>query len=285
MQPFVGRVPDPQPTPSSALSLVKPLVFQGERPDALAVEDPVTASGWHEPEPEPACPTCALARFSFRLLASDFRFLVMVQYSKNMQLVLPDIKEPRTLGIEPDPLMDDDRYFDFCQQNPKLRIERTSEGKIVIMPPVGLESQDQEFQIGVQLGIWAAKDGRGRAYGPTLEFMLPNRAGRAPDASWVSYSQLKKLTQDQRSRFPHLCPEFIIEVKSPSDRVKVLKARMREWIENGVQLAWLIDSRSRTVTIYRPDREPEDLVDPDVVVGEGPVKGFRLRMSKVWDGW
>lgn len=202
-----------------------------------------------------------------------------------MQLVLPDIKGSKTLGIELDPLMDDDRYFDFCQQNPKLRIERTAEGKIVIMPPVGFDSQDQEFQVGRQLGDWADKDGRGRACGPTAEFILPNRAGRAPDASWVSYSQLRKLTEDERSKFPHLCPEFIIEVKSPSDRTKALKAKMREWLENGVQLAWLIDGRTRTVTIYRPGREPEELADPAVVVGEGPIKGFRLKMSKVWDGF
>ena len=115
--------------------------------------------------------------------------------------------------------------------------------------------------------------------------MLPNRAGRAPDASWVSYSQLTKLAQDERSKFPHLCPEFVFEVKSPSDRMKALKARMQEWIDNGVQLAWLLDGRSRTVTIYRPDSEPRELADPAVVIGEGPVKGFRLKMSKVWAGW
>jgi Uma2 family endonuclease len=202
-----------------------------------------------------------------------------------MLLVLPDIKGPRTLRIEPDSLMDDEHYFDFCQQNPKLRIERTAEGKIVVMPPVGLGSGDQEFQVGVQLGIWAARDGRGRAYGPTVEFILPNRAGRAPDASWVSYAQLSKLTTDERDKFPHLCPEFVIEVTSPSDRMKMLKAKMQEWIDNGAQLAWLIDGRSRTVTIYRQGREPEELADPAVVVGEGPVKGFRLKMSNVWAGW
>jgi Uma2 family endonuclease len=202
-----------------------------------------------------------------------------------MELVLPNIKGPRTLEITPDPLMDDDRYFDFCQMNPTLRIERTAEGKIVIMPPVGLESNDQEFQVGMQLGMWAEKDGRGRAFGPTAEFILPNRAGRAPDASWISYSQLAKLTIDERAKFPHLCPEFVIEVQSPSDRLKPLRAKMQEWIDNGAQLGWLINGRTRTVTIYRPGREPEELADPAVVVGEGPVKGFRLNMTKVWAGW
>jgi Uma2 family endonuclease len=181
--------------------------------------------------------------------------------------------------------MDDDLYFDFCQLNPKLRIERTAQGEIVVMPPVGLDSGNQEFEVGLQLGAWAKKDGRGRAFGATVEFILPNRAGRAPDASWVSNLQLARLDREEKSKFPHLCPEFVIEVMSPSDRLKPIRAKMQEWIDNGVQLAWLIDSRRHAVTVYRPGREPEELIEPDVIVGEGPVKGFRLKMQEVWSGF
>ena len=116
-----------------------------------------------------------------------------------MQLVLPDIKGPRTLRIEPD-LMDDDRYFDFCQQNPKMRIERTAQGEIVIMPPAGLESGGQELEVGVQLSTWAKKDGKGRAFGASVAYILPSRAVYAPDASWVSYSRV--LPGYQRTRNP-----------------------------------------------------------------------------------
>jgi Uma2 family endonuclease len=136
----------------------------------------------------------------------------------------------------------------------------------------------------MQLGAWAKKDGRGRAFGASVEFILPNRAGRSPDASWVSNAQLARLNQEEKSKFPHLCPEFVIEVMSPSDRLKAIRAKMQEWIDNGVQLAWLIDSRRRMVSIYRPGREPEG-AEPEVVVGEGPVKGFRLKMPDVWAGF
>jgi len=198
-----------------------------------------------------------------------------------MQLVLPDIKGPPTLRIEPD-LMDDDQYFDFCQQNPKLRIERTAEGKIVIIPPVGLESSGQEFDAGLQLGNWAKKDGRGRAYGASTAYILPSRAAYAPDASWVSHAQLNALSRDEKLKFPHLVPEFVVEVRSPGDRLPAVKRKMQEWIENGVQLAWFIDGKRRTVSIYRANREPEELINPEVVVGKGPVKGFRLKMADIW---
>lgn len=115
-----------------------------------------------------------------------------------------------------------------------------------------------------------------------MEFILPNRAGRSPDACWVSYAQLDKLDAEEKSKFPHICPEFVIEVRSPSDRIKALRAKMQEWTENGAQLGWLIAKRRRTVTIYRPGSEPEELHDPDIVIGEGPVEGFQLDMKEVW---
>jgi Uma2 family endonuclease len=180
--------------------------------------------------------------------------------------------------------MDDDRYFDFCRQNPGLRIERTALGKIVIMPPSGLDSGGQELDVGVALSNWARKDGRGRVFGASTAYILPDRAVYAPDASWVSYSQLEKLSKDEKLKFPHLVPEFIVEVRSPSDRLPAVKAKMQEWIDNGVQLGWFIDGKRRTVTIYRPGAEPEELINPELVVGEGSVKGFRLKMADIWAG-
>lgn len=178
--------------------------------------------------------------------------------------------------------MDDDLYFEFCQRNRKLRIERTAEGEIVIMSPVGLDSGYQEFEAGRQLGNWAEKDGRGQAFGASVEFILPNRAGRAPDACWISNVQLEKLDSEESARFPHICPEFVIEVLSPSDRLTRVRAKMQEWIDNGAQLGWLIDKRRPTVTVYRPDRDPEELQDPELVTGEGPVEGFQLAMKRIW---
>lgn len=151
------------------------------------------------------------------------------------------------------------------------------------MPPAGLDSGYQENQVAMQLGHWAGRDGRGVAFGSSIGFILPNRAGRSPDACWISNAQLARLDGAAKSKFPHLCPELIIEVISPSDRLKSIQAKMDEWIDNGAQLAWLIDSR-RTVTVYRPGREPEELASPEIVAGEGPVEGFQFDARKLWRG-
>ena len=188
------------------------------------------------------------------------------------------------LPLEIEPFVDDDQYFAFCQQHPKLRIERNQEGEILIMPPAGLESGGQELEVAVQLANWAKRDGRGRAFGPSTEYILPSGAAYAPDASWVSNMQLAKLTKKEKARFPHLVPEFVVEVRSPSDRLTKVDEKMRHWMANGVQLAWFIDARNRRITIYRPEREPEELNAPKVVAGEGPVKGFRLKMADIWAG-
>ena len=201
-----------------------------------------------------------------------------------MQIVLQVSEEPTTLRKESDALLDNDRFFDFCAQNPDMRIERSAEGEIIVMPPPGGESSHQNNEIAIELGLWARKDGRGQVFDSSGYFTLPNGAARSPDASWVRKSRLERLNRRQKRRPLPLCPDFVIELKSPSDRLKALRAKMNEWIENGAELAWLIDPDRRTVTIYRPGREPEQLVNPDVVVGEGPVEGFKIEMSEIWEG-
>ncbi len=151
----------------------------------------------------------------------------------------------------------DDEYFEFCANNPELRMERTSEGDIVILPPAGFESSHRNSELAVQLGSWARKDGHGRAFDSSVEYFLPSGAAYSPDASWVLRSRLDKLTRDEKRKFPRLCPDFVVELMSPSDRLPKAKAKMRKWIENGAQLGWLLDPDRRTVYIYRPDREPE----------------------------
>ena len=197
-----------------------------------------------------------------------------------MQLVIPDCKGPRTLGIEP--LLDDEEFFAFCQENPELRIERTAQGKIEIMPPAGIDCGDQEAEVDRQLRVWAKKDGRGRGFGSATGFILPNGAVRGASALWVSNDQIARLPEADRSRFAHVCPEFVIEARSALDSVKRLREKMREWMDNGAQLAWLVDSIRQSVAIYRPGRQIEELIHPGTVDGEGPVAGFRLDMRQVW---
>ena len=185
---------------------------------------------------------------------------------------------------ESDALLDNDRFFHFCMQNPDMRIERSAEGEIIFMPPPGGESSNQNSEIAIELGIWARSDGRGRVFDSSGYFTLPNGAVRSPDASWVRNSRLDKLNKRQKRHFLPLCPDFVIELKSPTDRMKSLRSKMVEWIENGAELGWLIDPDRRIVTIYRQGREPEQLDKPDAVTGEGPVKGFRLELSEIWAG-
>jgi Uma2 family endonuclease len=198
-----------------------------------------------------------------------------------MEVVFPDIED---LLVMPNPRMDDDWFFDFCVQNSDLQIERTAQGEIVIIPPTGGETSNRNSEISAQLQNWAKADGRGRAFDSNGGFILPNGAVRAPDAAWVRKSWLEKLTKEQKRRHLPLCPDFLIELISPGDRSSRVEAKMREWIANGAELAWMIDPDQRTVTIYRPGREPEQLMNPAFVDGEGPVAGFRLMMTEIWEG-
>jgi Uma2 family endonuclease len=199
-----------------------------------------------------------------------------------MQIELPDIGTRARIDIQGDRRMDDDEFFEFCAKNRKLRIERDANGKIIIMPPSGYEAELRNCEICRQLGNWAEADGRGFASGSNTEFFLANRAARGPDAAWISASRLEQFSEQEVRKFLHLCPDFVVELVSPSDRISKVKAKMREWMDNGVVLGWLIDADHRTIHVYRPGREPELLVDVDRIDGEGPVEGFRLELSRIW---
>ena len=202
-----------------------------------------------------------------------------------MQVVLPEEVLPATLKVNPEHRMTDDQYFEFCMANPSVRFERTPEGEIIIVPPAGFESDHLNLDITAQLHRWAVRDGRGIASGPTAEFILPTRAAFSPDAAWISKDQLASLSKDQRRKFPPLCPEFVIEVMSPSDRLKTAQDKMEEWRRAGVQLGWLIQPDNKTVYIYRAGRTgSETRVGITELAGEGSVKGFKLDLKHIWAG-
>jgi hypothetical protein len=139
-------------------------------------------------------------------------------------VTLPEQGLPAKLTLNPKlRIKDDDEYWEFCAANPDVRFERTAQGEIVIVPPVGGEGDFCNMEVLSSLGVWSKKDGRGKAFGPSVEFILPSGAARSPDASWVSNGRLAKLTKEQRRKFLRLCPEFIVEVMSPSDRLKGAK--------------------------------------------------------------
>ncbi|HEX3683694.1 MAG TPA: Uma2 family endonuclease [Bryobacteraceae bacterium] len=201
-----------------------------------------------------------------------------------MNLVLEDVEDIAPIVLHP-PAMDDDEFYDFCQRFDKgLRVERMADGCVVIMAPAGFESSFRNSNLTAQLAVWAERDGRGAAFDSNTEFFLPDGSAFGPDAAWVVWERIRKLTPKQKRKFARLCPDFIIELMSPSDRMAQAQRKMQLWIDNGVLLGWLIDADRRTVTIYRPSAEPEVLENPDQIAGEGPVAGFVLDLKNIWAG-
>ena len=207
-------------------------------------------------------------------------------YPMGMQVVLPDEALPATIKLNPAvPIMDDDEYFEFCMANRDLIIERTAQGEIIIVPPAGWESNYQSNDIARQLGNWAKRDGRGKAFGATAEFILPTRAAVSPDAAWVSNARITRLSKEQRRKSPPVCPEFVIEVMSPTDRLKDAQQKMADWIAAGVDLGWLIQGDKETVYIFRAGQaEPEIRTGIQKLPGEGPVAGFEADLTDIWAG-
>jgi Uma2 family endonuclease len=201
-----------------------------------------------------------------------------------VQVVLPDIETRATFELHAGRPMGDDEFFEFCVRNPELRIERSAGGEIIIMPPAGFETGYRNNELCRQLGNWARADGRGVALDSNTEYLLPDGSALSPDASWVERSRLDRFTREQKKRFLPLCPEFVVELTSPSGRLSNVRTKMKIWTDNGVQLGWLLDADVRTAYIYRPQREPEELRDADFLLGEGPVAGFRLELSDIWKG-
>jgi Uma2 family endonuclease len=178
----------------------------------------------------------------------------------------------------------DSEYWAFCEANPDLRVERTAEGEIVIVPPAGGESDYRSSEVVAELKIWARKDGRGKGFGSSAQFILPDGSGLSPDAAWVSSESLSRLTKQQRKRFLRLSPEFVVEVLSPTDNLKAAKAKMELWIANGVRLAWLIDGDAETVHVFRRGHATRIRRRIPEIEGDGPVAGFVLNLRPIWEG-
>jgi Uma2 family endonuclease len=178
--------------------------------------------------------------------------------------------------------MDRAQFFEFCQLNNDMRIERTSQGDLNIMPPTGGESGRQSGEAFYQLAAWSKRDGTGISFDSSTGFWLPNGAERSPDAAWVRRERWEELTAAEREEFPPLAPDFVIEVRSRSERLRDLQAKLQEYVENGVRLAWLIDPFERRVEIYRPNVVPLDVDNPATLNGEPELAGFIFDLRSVW---
>ena len=189
---------------------------------------------------------------------------------------------PMVLKFYPVVEMTADQFFDFCQLNRDYRIERTASGEIIIMSPTGSETGNRNFKLIRQLGNWTEKDGTGVGFDSSTGFILPNGVTKSADAAWVRLEKWNSLTREQQIKFAPICPDFVVELRSPSDRLQSLQEKMLEYIDNGVSLGWLIDRNNRRVYIYRPNAEVEVLENPDRIRGESVLPGFVLDLSTIW---
>ena len=210
------------------------------------------------------------------------------------QTVLPDVSRERAgaempdalrcfpVRIRPVGLFSDEQFYEFCRLNSDLDIERTAQGDLLIMAPASFRSSHINLRIVLQLGRWAERDGTGVATESSGGFILPNSAMRAPDAAWIRRNRLTTVPQEQQDRFLPLCPDFAIELRSPSDTLDAARAKMSEYLDNGLRLGWLIDPFARRVYVYRPGADVDVLDDPDGVDGAPVLPGFRLNLGRIW---
>jgi Uma2 family endonuclease len=176
-----------------------------------------------------------------------------------------------------------EQFYQLCEENPDLKLERSANGELIAMPPTGGETGKRNSKLNLQVGIWNEQTELGEVFDSSTGFTLPNKADRSPDASWLEKSRWDALTPEQREKFIPLCPDFVIELVSPSDSLKKTQDKMQEYIENGCRLGWLINRKKREVEIYRPGRSVEILQSPQTVSGEDILPGFVLNLQKIWN--
>lgn len=176
----------------------------------------------------------------------------------------------------------DDQFYDLCRANPDLRIERNANGELVFMSPTGGETGNRNAELVVDFGLWNRQAKLGKIFDSSTCFKLPNGADRSPDVAWVKQDRWDALIPEQKEKFPPIAPDFVLELMSPSDTLEATQAKMREYIENGVKLGWLINRRDRQVEIYRPGQEVEILQAPDELSGETILPNFTLNLDWFW---
>lgn len=193
------------------------------------------------------------------------------------------LSSPLLIQMPPSMQMTDEQFFEFCQINRDLRIEMNQFREISIMPPTGSETGYRGGNIFGQLWVWSEQDGTGICFDSSTGFTLSTGAKRSPDASWMTLERWNTLSAAQQKIFAPICPDFVVELRSPSDQLQPLQDKMAEYMqEPGVQLGFLVDRKNRCVYVYRPGQSAECLENPEQVSGEPVLPGFILNMSKVW---
>ncbi len=188
-----------------------------------------------------------------------------------------------TLNMSAVVQLSDDDFYNLCQANRELKLERTAKGELVVMSPTGGEGGIGEADLITDLNIWNRSSRLGVVFSSSTGFKLPNGANRSPDAAWVRKERWEALSQEQRRKFPPLAPDFVIELRSATDELEPLQMKMQEYMENGVRLGWLINPQQRQVEVYRQGQPKETLNSPSSLSEEDVLAGFILDLSRIFD--
>ena len=178
--------------------------------------------------------------------------------------------------------MTEDQFLKLCSDNPDLRMELTAKRELIIMPPAGATTSGRNSDLNADLVIWSRQDGTGKTFDSSCGFTLPNGAVLSPDASWILLSRWETLTEEQQDRYAPIAPDFVVELRSPSERLTIVQDKMAEYMDNGVRLGWLIDSQNRRVYVYRSGEPVETLEEPETVSGDTVLPGFVLEVQSIW---
>ena len=178
--------------------------------------------------------------------------------------------------------LSDEQFFQLCQDNRDLRLERNPKGDLIIMPPTGGETSNSNAGITAQLWLWNNLHKLGVVFDSSGGFKLPNGADRSPDAAWIPLEKWQALTPQQKERFLPLSPDFVIELMSPSDNLETARKKMQEYLDNGTRLGWLINRKTRQVEIYRQGQAVEILTNPESLSGESILSQFVLELDSIW---
>lgn len=187
-----------------------------------------------------------------------------------------------TLNLRSTLELTDERFEQICHSNEDLRFERSHKGELIVMPPTGSETGRQNSSLTGQLWLWNRTNRLGRSFDSSAGFTLPNGAIRSPDASWIKQERWDALSQAQKRKFAPICPDFVVEICSPSDRLADVQSKIQEYLDHGTRLGWLIVPETQQVEVYRPNRDVEILSNPVSLSGEDVLPGFELDLSDIW---
>jgi Uma2 family endonuclease len=184
-----------------------------------------------------------------------------------------------TFKLEPLVHLTDDAFYQLCQANPDVKFERSAQGELVVMSPTGGISGNRNSKLTTRLELWADAEGSGLVFDSSTMFRLPSGAYRSPDAAWISLERWQALTPQEQERFPPICPDFVVELRSITDSLSTLQQKMQEYLDNGIRLGWLINPQSQQVEVYRPHQATQILQTPNQLSGETVLPGFKLNTT------